>query len=382
MSLTDLGMNQGLMKIMRKFKRVFTTATTASPQFITANFMRDSIHASAIGRKTMASNAMTGFIHFNDKNKNKHRMIASGGAFSFGHIYMDDPDAIRRTIDRKFKNSSIISSPKDVGNVVLKMWDKYQEISNRSENSNRMAIYEQALKDGKSHAQASFEARDLLDFASRGEWGAIRILTDIVPFLNARIQGLDVMYRKGIKPTAKSLFGKGTESDKVIAKRFSIVTGAVALASMALYMAYKDDEDFKEREEWDRDTYWFFKIGEHQFRIPKPFEIGAIGTMAERLLEQAVDHKVTGDLFAERFGHMLMTTFAFNPTPQMIKPIYDVYANKDSFTGRTIETLAMKKMSPMLRTRGMTTSLAKNVSEGMQTLFGGDSAATLSPSYR
>lgn len=378
-SLTDLGMNHGLMKLMRSFKRVFTTATTASPQFITANFMRDSVHAAAIGKKTMSNNAATGFLHFNDSNRNKQRMIASGGAFSFGHIFMDDPDAIKRQIDRDFRKANLIHKPRHIGDVILKSWDKYQAISNKAENANRMAIYEQALKDGKSHQRAAFEARDLLDFSSRGEWAAIRVLTDIVPFLNARLQGLDVMTRKGIVPTVKTAFGKGTDSDKVIAKRFSIVSAAVIMASMALYFAYKDDEDFKKLEDWQRDTYWFFKIGDHKFFIPKPFEIGAMGTMAERTLEQMVDNKVTGEKFAERFKEMLLTTFAFNPTPQMIKPVYDVYANRDSFTGRNIETQAMRNLSPENRVRGGTTSLAENTSSALQSLFGGDSAATLSP---
>ena len=56
------------------------------------------------------------------------------------------------------------------------------------------------------------------------------------------------------------------------------------LASIALYLAYKDDEDFKEGEQWDRDTYWWFKFpgSDVAFRLPKPFEVGALGTMAER----------------------------------------------------------------------------------------------------
>ena len=379
MSLQDLGMNQGLMKVMRGFKRVFTTATTASPQFIIANFMRDSIQSAALGKKSMGNNAGTGFLNFTDDNAVKQRMIASGGAFSFGHIFADDPDAIRRTIDRKFKNSSVISDRKHIKDVIFKGWDRYMDMSNRVENANRTAIYEQALRDGKSHQQASFEARDLMDFSSRGEWAAIRILTDIVPFLNARLQGLDVMTRKGIAPTIRTIFGKGTDNDAVVAKRFSTVASAVAMASMALYMAYEDDEDFQELEDWMRDTYWFFKIGDNRFFIPKPFEIGAMGTMAERTLEQFVDDKATGELFRERFGHMLWSTFAFTPYPQAVKPIIDIYANKDSFTGRDIESQAMQKLSPENRSRPMTTSMAKTISSGLQTAFGGDSAATLSP---
>lgn len=60
------------------------------------------------------------------------------------------------------------------------------------------------------------------------------------------------------------------------------VTGAVAMASLALLAAYGDDDDWKRREDWDRNNFWWFKVGGIAFRIPKPFELGAIGTLAER----------------------------------------------------------------------------------------------------
>jgi len=372
-----------MMKVMRGFKRMFTSFTTASPQFIVANMLRDSIQSAALGKMSLKNNALTGAWRYSDKNPVMRQMLAGGGSFSFGHIYGDDPDAIGRSIDREMRNANIISSPKHVGDVILKAWQNYQTLSNRAENANRMAIYEQALKDGKSHFQASFESRDLMDFSSRGAWIPIRILTDVVPFLNARLQGLDVLARKGMVPTARALFSDGTTDDKVIAARFGTVMTAVTLASMALFMSHKDDEDFKKREDWDRDTYWWFKIGDSAFKIPKPFEIGAVGTMAERALELMVNDEFTGKDFSERFGSMLWNTFAFNPTPQMIKPLYDVYSNKDSFTGRNIESLGMRRLSPSNRERANTTSVAKTASDILEntfgTVLGKDSSLVLSP---
>jgi hypothetical protein len=58
---------------------------------------------------------------------------------------------------------------------------------------------------------------------------------------------------------------------------------------------------------------------------------------------------------------MLMDTFAMNPTPQMIKPMIDIYANKDSFTGREIESAGMEKLSKAERQRPNTTGVAKIV---------------------
>jgi hypothetical protein len=168
-------------------------------------------------------------------------------------------------------------------------------------------------------------------------------------------------------------------ADKDQRNQFAVVTGGVALASMALYLAYKDDEDYKAREEWDKDTYWWFKLpgSDLAYRIPKPFEVGAIGTMAERMLEQIVDDDAHGELFAERFAHMIAETFSFSAVPQMVQPALDVYANKNPFTKRPIESLGMERLSPTERKKAWTSETAIGLSEAMDKVSWGK--AVLSP---
>ena len=81
------------------------------------------------------------------------------------------------------------------------------------------------------------------------------------------------------------------------------MVGAVALASITLMLAYQDDDDWKAREDWDRDAWWWFKIGETAYRIPKPFEVGAMGTIAERSLE-LVDQQAAIDRLKEMLEGM------------------------------------------------------------------------------
>jgi hypothetical protein len=225
------------------------------------------------------------------------------------------------------------------------------------------------------HLQASFYAKDMLDFSMQGSWPAVRMVTQVVPFLNARVQGLYKLGRDGLNPTArvvyssvtgKDLWGdteQGTKNkltDKQKAAQFSTVMTAVALASLMLYMAFKDDEDFKKREEWDRDNFWWFKLPgmETAIRIPKPFEIGAFGTIAERTAEQIMDKSAEGKTFEKSLKRMLTDTFAINPVPQMIRPLVDLYANKDSFTGAPIETAGIERLSKEQRIAEKTSPLA------------------------
>jgi hypothetical protein len=145
-----------------------------------------------------------------------------------------------------------------------------------------------------------------------------------------------------------------------------MMVGAVAAASTALYLMYKDDDDFKAREEWDRDTYWWFKLPgtDTAMRIPKPFEIGAIGTLGERMIEQFADDKAHFPLFVERALFAIEQTFSMDFKPQAIKPLLELAANKNSFTERPIETMAMARLSPTERRKAWTSETSILLSKG------------------
>lgn len=127
-------------------------------------------------------------------------------------------------------------------------------------------------------------------------------------------------------------------------------------------LAYQDDDDWKKREDWDRDNYWWFKLGGTAFRIPKPFEIGAIGTLAERGVEYFASDEMTGERFTQRLMALIGDNLSMNPVPQLVKPIIDVYANKDSFSGRPIETMGMERLKSEYRYNANTSLTARAAS--------------------
>ena len=377
-TLADPGLNNTAVRVMGAFKRVFTNMTTATPQFIIANTFRDLLQASATSptSKNIAKNLKEGIQSYRDE-KTRAEMLASGGAFSFGHIYGMGADEVKESLQKTVAGAGLISSQSMIPSILRKGWDAWGDITDLSENASRAATYAQNVEQmGK--LRAAFEARDVMDFSQHGAWPAVRLLVRIVPFLNARLQGLDKLYRSGLKPSILTAMGRGTDTDKQAAARFAMVTGALTLATMALYLVNADDDEYKKLEEWQKDTYWFIRIGENAFFLPKPFEVGAIATIAERTLQQAMDDKATGKMFRERMWEMLMQTFAFNPTPQMFQPLIDVYANKDAFTGRDIESAGMERMSTGLRSRDTTTAPATALS-AVSRVFGDESSIAVSP---
>jgi hypothetical protein len=299
--------------------------------------------------------------------------LAGGGIFEMGTAHEgDQARLIKRLIDKGVKETTILDTPEKIKGKLQDLLNAYNELGNKFENANRLTLYKKLRDSGKTHLEASYAARDLMDFSMQGQFRVIKIVGSVVPFFNARLQGLYKLGRDGLTPTYRVIANATTGAelqidDKKKALRFATMSSAVALASILLYGIYKDDEDFQRREDWDRDNFWWFKIGETAFRIPKPFEIGAIGTIAERTFEQIADENVEGKVFADRFNHILSETFGLNPVPQMIKPLIDLYANKDSFTSAPIESAGMERLSKQERKTNSTSGIAialGGVSEG------------------
>lgn len=332
-----------LMAPLAKAKKVLTWSVTTNPMFKVRNLLRDSVAAVAQADLSynVAKNVAQGWKASSKHSQTYASMLASGGVMRFGSN--EDASRVRSQIEKLGGRLADESGMKTLTRSMEELWEVYNDLGDRSENINRTALYEQLLAKGKTHAEASFMARDLMDFSMSGKWPVIRFLTQTVPFLNARLQGL---YK----------LGRAAKEDP---KRFATIAMAVSVASVGLMAAYSDDDDWKKREDWDRDGFWWFKIGEHAYRIPKPFEVGAIGTLSERTAELMFSKEMTNQRFADRLAFMVSQTFSLNPVPQAIAPLFDVYSNKDSFTKRAIESVGDLRLRPQDRYDERTSEVAR-----------------------
>jgi len=378
-SIGYMGPKSKFLDVARDFKNMLQFGVTISPAFKVRNLFRDSISAIAVTdlKKNPFANVVEGWIASNRNNPAHISALAGGAIFNFGTAYEGDQSKlIKRLLDQGVDANTILDSPEKVKKGLTILWEKYKDWGNKSEAANRMALYNQLKARGYDHLQASFYARDLLDFSMQGSWPAFRLAAQTIPFLNARVQGLYKLGRDGITPTGRVLYntitGKEIEAnDAQKARSFGYTTLAVAMASMLLYLAFKDDEEYQKREAWDRDNFWWFRLPgmDAAVRVPKPFEIGAFGTMAERVLEQIIDQGAEGKAFGDSMFRMLTDTFAINPIPQVIRPLVDIYANKDAFTGAPIESAGMERLSKQERATDATSPIAQALG-GLSSIFG------------
>jgi hypothetical protein len=374
-TISYLGPKSAFLDVAKGFTNALRYGITLSPAYKVRNLIRDSLQSAAVSElgPNMFENVYNGLRMTKKGDPTFMSALAGGGIFEMGTAHEgDQAKLIKRLIDKGVKEGTILDTPEKIKNQLQNLLNQYNELGNKFENANRLALYKKLLDSGKSHLEASYAARDLMDFSMQGQFRAVKVIGSVVPFFNARLQGLYKLGRDGISPTYRVISNATTGAelkigDKEKAQRFMVMSSAIALASIALYGMYKDDEDFQRREDWDRDNFWWFKIGDTQFRIPKPFEIGAFGTIAERTYEQLVDENVEGKVFGQRLNAILMDTFSLNPTPQMVKPLIDIYANKDSFTGAPIESAGMERLSKQERLNDRTSGVAialGGISEG------------------
>jgi hypothetical protein len=374
-TISYLGPKSAFLDVAKGFTNALRYGITLSPAYKVRNLIRDSLQSAAVSElgPNMFNNVYNGLRMSRKGDPTFMSALAGGGIFEMGTAHEgDQAKLIKRLIDKGIREATILDTPEKIKSKLQDLLDSYNELGNKFENANRLALYKKLIDSGKSHLEASYASRDLMDFSMQGQFRAIKIIGSVVPFFNARLQGLYKLGRDGITPTYRVICNATTGAelkigDKEKAQRFMVMSSAIAMASILLYGAYKDDEDFQRREGWDRDNFWWFKIGDTQFRIPKPFEIGAFGTIAERTYEQIVDDSVEGKVFGERLNHILMDTFSLNPMPQMIKPLIDLYANKDSFTSAPIESAGMERLSKQERVTNKTSGVAialGGISEG------------------
>ncbi|EKN4914270.1 hypothetical protein EFV91_08835 [Yersinia enterocolitica] len=353
--------NSTFMKAARTAKKVLTVSTTSMPDFIIRNFMRDSIHSWAINKDGFkpVTASWAGFKKALRTDDNLVDMMFAGATFGGGYSNVYDPAStaktIRSVLRRKGYNdsqihefeSSIVRNSKEVMDKVELGLHKYKNLSEAAENANRLATYEAAIKSGKSKAQAAFESRDLMDFSMMGASNIMINLSDMLPFFNARMQGLSKLGR-GIKENPREVLKRG---------------GMITAASLALMALNWDDKRYEELQDWDKDTYWHAWIGGQHIRFPKPFEIGLMfGTLPERFI-RALGGKDTGAKFGKLVAHNFMETMAFNPIPQVAMPIAEAYVNYDFFKGGPIENMADSNLMAGARYNDQTSLLMREVGE-------------------
>jgi hypothetical protein len=235
---------------------------------------------------------------------------------------------------------------------------RLEGITRASDLAVRKAIYDQTMKESNDRLLAETRAREFINFRRRGASDFVGTMVATIPFFNAYIQGMDVLYR--------AASGKDSSSsvDRAQARRLFWSRAGMMVAFASLYAMGKDDED-KDYNEMDlrvRDSNWILPGG---YKIPVPGELGAIfKVIPERVVEY---YKRSGTPQEQEAFEAVRTALSFIaeqyvgrvvPVPQAVKPLLEAWANKSFLTGRELEGYHHKTMDPSMRRTESTSELA------------------------
>lgn len=313
------------LPLMRAAKRMLTRLVTATPTFWARNWVRDSIAAQAITPKNFSPwKSITGIAKSYRESGAAVDMLFAGASFEHGQTNAGDPEGTASNIRRALRSRGVTADGAGAAGKVVdwlaRFVDAYEDIGSAIENANREAVYEAAVsmgnaRDPATKVRALYEAKDLMDFNLRGSSPIYQVAADVLPFFNARTQGL---YRLG-------------RSNR---KRLMIVGGLLFAFSMLLAWNNDGEDWYEELPDYEKDLYWH--LGPN-IKIPKPFELGVLfATLPERI-GRAIKGLDTGRKTMDRVWANLRDQLAFDPVPQLIRPAADVAMNRDTFRDRAIE---------------------------------------------
>jgi hypothetical protein len=275
------------------------------------------------------------------------------GGFGFGSGFKDQASYMKRVYTSREK-------PLNAWNNFVRLFDKLEGVGEITEMAPRIAYYNYLKRRGMSDADAAWEAVNLVNYhrhgAGNGVVGsAVSNLIPLTPFLTARIQGLYRLFETGTAGAPTSLIGKG-----VIGIPAAIVTRGLMVTAInaGINMMYGDEDWYKKLSVKDRLANMYVKVGDTVIALPRAYEVGELFGALPTLLLDSI-RKENGNDIAMGTAEFMKKTFLLEPVPQIIKPIAELVANKNFYTGQAIETLSDKNRPKENRFDEYTSSVAK-----------------------
>jgi hypothetical protein len=240
-----------------------------------------------------------------------------------------------------------------------KGWDYYMaqldKLAVQGDAATRVVMYNNFMKQGLSDMEATLATLEAMNFNKRGISPSLFQLSIMVPFMNAQIQGLNVLY--------KSFTGQMPFSEKLRVKQ-KLVQRALMMWGFSMIYAslMQDDEAYQNANDDEKYSNWFVPnpFSDEHIKVPIPFEVG--------LLFKAVPEALVNTIFGDAKAKDAMSAIAKmawnnvpNIGPAAVKPIVEVATNYSFYTGRDIESARMQQFEPGERYTERTTEIAKSI---------------------
>ena len=223
----------------------------------------------------------------------------------------------------------------------------------------RRAQYNSYIEQGLSEMEATLMALESMNFNKRGASPSIHVANALIPFFNAQIQGLNVMY--------KAMTGKMPFNDKLRIREKMLQRAALMAGITLAYAVHmEDDEAYKNATPDQKYGNWFVRVPgvDEPVRLPVPFEVGYLFKALPEALYNSMTTEHGSEEAVKAFKQILLQTVPGGSSygiPQFFKPAIEVGLGKSFYTGRDILSAQEQRKLPEEQYRNNTTEAAKYV---------------------
>jgi len=333
-----------LFRVMAMPAQLLRKAITLSPLYMAKQLFRDSLAAPILsGADFVPVLGALREVRGSAKEKLEKRGIVGGQYF---RGTSEDLSMILREIS-------------DGQSGWMKALGRFEAMGMEADALTRRAQYNSYIEQGLSEMEATLMALESMNFNKRGASPSVHVANALIPFFNAQIQGLNVMY--------KAMSGKMPFNDQLrIREKMLQRGGMMAAATFAYAVMMEDDEAYKNATPDQKYGNWFIRLPglDEPVKVPVPFEIGYIFKAIPEALYNSMTTEHGGEEAVKAFKQILLQTIPGGSSyfiPQAAKPLIEVGLGKSTYTGRDILSAREKQLLPEEQYRVNTSEAAKLV---------------------
>jgi hypothetical protein len=333
------------MRLMGMPATFLRKAVTASPLYAARQLFRDSLAAPILAGADFMP--VIGAVRQIGKGSTKETLERRG--ITGGQIFTGSSEDISKILrDIANDNSSWVQA-----------FGKLEAINMAADASTRRAQYNSYINQGLSEMEATLMSLESMNFNKRGASPSVHWANSLIPFFNAQIQGLNVLY--------KAIGGKLPFNEKLkIQRKILLRGGMIAAGTLAYTAAMQDDEAYKNARPEEKYGNWFIRIPgvDEPLRLPIPFEIGYIFKALPEALYNSMVNDHGSEEAVKAFSSILKQTIPGGSSygiPQAMRPAIEAGLGKSFYTGRDILSASEKDLLPEYQFRDKTSEVAKTI---------------------
>ena len=337
--------NSAIVKAMGGFSTLLRRSITISPLYSMRQIFRDSVAAPLLSGADFVP--VLGALNQIGKAATREKLEARG--IVGGQIFTGTNEDLTHILGELQAGKMGISQ----------FIAKAEAIAMEADALTRRAQYDSYIAQGLSDMEATLMSLESMNFNRKGLSPSARMASTIIPFFNAQLQSLDVLYR--------AMTGQMPMNDRLKIQEKLFARGALLAGTAVAYaLLMQDDDTYKNANPDEKYGNFFVHVPgiKEALRIPVPFEIGYIFKSLPEAIVNTMASEQGGEEALKAFKNIAIQTIPGGTSalmPAAAKPLLENLTGYSFYTGRQLETKAEQMEQAQYRFRDNTSEIAKQL---------------------